>query len=62
MTKNNPTDIDFEESSGNVYADLGLEDADELFTRAQIGFHIYKILVTTKAYWLRERKVDQERR
>lgn len=37
-------DIEFEEGSGNVFADLGLEDADELFTRAQIGFHIYKIL------------------
>ncbi|MCU0542727.1 MAG: hypothetical protein MUE44_11100 [Oscillatoriaceae cyanobacterium Prado104] len=27
----------FEESSGNVFADLGLEDADELFTRGKIG-------------------------
>ena len=34
----------FEEGSGNVFADLGLEDGDELFTRAQIGFHVYKIL------------------
>ncbi len=37
-------DIEFETSSGNVFADLGLDDADELFTRAQIGFHVYKIL------------------
>lgn len=28
----------FEESSGNVFADLGLEDADELFTRGKLGF------------------------
>ena len=33
-----------EEGSGNVFADLGLEDADELFARAQLGFHVYKLL------------------
>ena len=37
-----------EEGSGNVFADLGLEDADELFTRAQMGFHIYTILKDKK--------------
>src|SRR2546425_13140821 len=36
--------IEFEESSGNVFVDLGLTDADELFARAQIGFGVYKIL------------------
>jgi predicted XRE-type DNA-binding protein len=36
--------IEFEESGGNVFADLGLEDADELFARAQIGFYVCKIL------------------
>lgn len=35
---------DFEEGSGNVFADLGLEDGDELFARAKIGFHVYQIL------------------
>lgn len=40
--------ITFEESSGNVFADLGLEDADELFTRAQIGFFVFKILENKK--------------
>ena len=25
-------DLDFEESSGNVFTDMGLEDADELLT------------------------------
>ena len=34
----------FEESSGNVFADLGLEDADELFTRGKIGIQVIKIL------------------
>jgi len=36
--------IEYEESCGNVFADLGLEDADELFARGQIGIHVFKIL------------------
>jgi predicted XRE-type DNA-binding protein len=39
-----PKEIAYIEGSGNVFADLGLEDADEHFTRAQIGFHVYKLL------------------
>jgi hypothetical protein len=31
----------FEEGSGNVFADLGLDDADERFPRAKLGFHVY---------------------
>ena len=31
--------------SGNVFADLGLTDADELYTRAQIGYCVHKILL-----------------
>lgn len=38
----------YTESSGNIYADLGLDDAEELQTRSQIGFHIYKILKEKK--------------
>jgi predicted XRE-type DNA-binding protein len=34
----------FEESSGNVFADLGLEDASELFTRGKIGIQVIRIL------------------
>src|SRR5690349_7462250 len=57
MTKdeqNEQPDIEFEEGSDNVFADLGLEDADELFTRAQIGFHIYQILTERK---LKQREI-----
>ena len=36
--------IAFEEGSGNVFADLGLENADELFARAKLGFSVYRIL------------------
>lgn len=34
--------------SGNVFADLGLKDADQLLARSQIGFHVYKILQEKK--------------
>jgi predicted XRE-type DNA-binding protein len=37
-----------ERGSGNVFADLGLEDAGELFARAQIGFHVHKIITGEK--------------
>lgn len=36
--------IEHEEGSGNVFADLGLEDADELYARAQLGFHVHRLL------------------
>ena len=44
MSKAKRAGIEYEESSGNVFADLGLDDADELFTRSRLGFHVYKIL------------------
>jgi predicted XRE-type DNA-binding protein len=54
MSDNDQTKIEFEEGSGNVFADLGLEDTDELFTRAQLGFHVYKILKDKK---LKQREI-----
>ena len=33
-------EIEFENSSGNVIADLGLDDADELYTRAALGISV----------------------
>jgi predicted XRE-type DNA-binding protein len=47
-------EIEFEKSSGNIFADLGLEDAEELFTRAQIGFFVFKILESKK---LKQREI-----
>ncbi len=35
---------DFVPSTGNVFADMGLEDADELMIRAQLGQAVRKIL------------------
>lgn len=38
--------IELEHGSGNVYADLGLEESDELFFWSQLGFQVWKILQT----------------
>ncbi|MGL6140305.1 MAG: helix-turn-helix domain-containing protein [Planktothrix sp.] len=34
----------FEESSGNVFTDIGLDDADELLTRGKIGIQVVRLL------------------
>ena len=36
--------IKFEEGSGNVFADLGMPDAEELLVRAQIGFYVATLI------------------
>src|ERR1700736_3960991 len=46
--------IKFEEGSGNVFADLGLKDADQLLARAQIGYHVFRILKDEK---LKQREI-----
>jgi predicted XRE-type DNA-binding protein len=56
MSNSNPTKDEYEEGSGNVFADLGLEDADELLTRSQLGFRIYEIL---KARKLKQREIGK---
>jgi predicted XRE-type DNA-binding protein len=50
--KRNP--IEFEEGSGNVFADLGLKGADHLLARAQIGFLVFNILQEEK---LKQREI-----
>ena len=42
--KNNDMKCTFEKGSGNVFADLGLDDAEELLARSKIGFHVFQIL------------------
>jgi predicted XRE-type DNA-binding protein len=37
-------EIEFEESSGNVFADLGLDDADELYARGLMGLKVLDLL------------------
>lgn len=48
--------IKFEEGSGNVYADLGLKDAEQLLARSQIGFHVFQILESRK---LKQREIAE---
>ena len=43
MIEENST-IEFTRSSGNVFADMGLNDAEELLTRAKLGFTVRQIL------------------
>jgi len=45
---------DYEIGSGNVFADLELDDADELLTRAQLGHTVRLIL---KARKLKQREI-----
>jgi len=44
MKHNGGLGIEFEEGSGNVFADLGLADADAQLSRAKLGFHDLKQL------------------
>src|ERR1039458_3094306 len=46
--------IEFEEGSGNIFADLGLDNSPELSARAQIGVHVFKILKDKK---LKQREI-----
>jgi predicted XRE-type DNA-binding protein len=48
------TAIEHEEGSGNVFADLGLPEADELLSRAKLGFHVYELL---KARGLKQKEM-----
>ena len=47
-------EIECYEGSGNVFADIGLENADELLARALIGVEVLKILQARK---LRQREI-----
>jgi predicted XRE-type DNA-binding protein len=56
VKKNRRKTIEFEEGRRNVFADLSLTDADELYARAQIGFGVYKIL---KDKGLKQREIAE---
>ena len=48
------TTKDFVESSGNVFADMELAEADELLTRAKLGYSVRQIL---KSRGLKQREI-----
>jgi len=54
MSDSGQAGLVYEEGSGNVFADLGLEDADELYARAQLGFHVHQLLAARK---LKQREI-----
>ena len=56
MARKKRESIEMELGSGNVFADLGLKDADQLLARAQIGFHVFKILKGKK---LKQREIAE---
>jgi len=55
MKNSRQKEIEYEEGSGNVFADLRLNDADELYARSRLGFHIYKLLEAKK---LKQREIS----
>lgn len=46
--------VDYEIGSGNVFADLQLDDADELLTRAKLGHTVRRLLTKKK---LKQREI-----
>jgi predicted XRE-type DNA-binding protein len=44
MKRKKPTKIEFEKSSGNIYADLGLEDSE----CSKIGLLVFKLFMDKK--------------
>lgn len=45
---NNEEEITFTPSSGNVFADLGLPDADDLLAKANLALHIRRTIEARK--------------
>lgn len=54
MTGKKQAGIVHETESGNVFADLGLEESDELLARSHLGFHVYTLLSSRK---LKQREI-----
>jgi len=48
--------IEFEESSGNVYADLGIPSADEMLVKAQLATKIDEIIKDRR--WTQQEAAD----
>jgi predicted XRE-type DNA-binding protein len=44
MVQDGETDIPVTESSGNVFADMGLPEAEEELTKAQLASHIRQVI------------------
>ena len=51
------TRVDVEESSGNVFADLGLPNPEQELLKAELTLQIYKVLKTRKLTQMRAGKL-----
>ena len=49
--------IQFEKSSGNVFKDLDLPDAEELFLKAKLGFEVFQIIEKRKLTQIEAAKI-----
>ena len=56
MNRNNQQTVEYTVGSDNIFADLQLEDAQELHRRAQIGFFVYRLLDERQ---LKQREIGQ---
>ena len=48
MNKKNLKEIEYEESSGNVFADLGLSNPEEALAKSQLAWEISRIIKRKK--------------
>ena len=48
MKKKKPKEIEYEESSGNVFADLGLSNPEEALAKSQLAWEISRIIKRKK--------------
>ncbi len=49
--------IEYEIGSGNVFKDLDLPDADELFLKAKLGFEVFQIIEDRKLTQIEAAKI-----
>lgn len=62
MKKKKPKEIEYEESSGNVFADLGIPKPEEALAKSQLAWEISKIIKRkklTQAKVAKILKIDQ---
>jgi predicted XRE-type DNA-binding protein len=57
MSKKRKADVEFERSSGNVFADLGFPNPEQELVRARLTLQIYRIIKSRKLTQVQAAKV-----
>jgi predicted XRE-type DNA-binding protein len=57
MSKKKNVDVEFEQSSGNVFADLGFPNPEQEMVRARLALQIYRIIKTRKLTQVQAAKI-----